>query len=95
MEPSFAKRSLIYHRDYLINGRIVTSTAANITDAQVLTADGESIAYDYLVIATGHKDPVPKTRAERLELYKAGKQFPQFLRSKIIIIIRKYEHCLL
>ncbi|GLT48661.1 hypothetical protein SLA2020_222710 [Shorea laevis] len=85
VEPSFAERSVIYHRDYLINGRIVTSTAANITDAEVLTADGESIAYDYLVIATGHKDSVPKTRAERLDLYKAENEKIKAARSILIV----------
>ncbi|KAJ6315933.1 hypothetical protein OIU78_019250 [Salix suchowensis] len=36
-----------------------------------LTADDRSIPYDYLVIATGHSDPVPKTRMERLKEYQA------------------------
>ena len=74
MEPSFADRSVINHRDYLTNGRIVTSAAINITDTEVLTADGRLIVYDYLVIATGHRDPVPTTKTERLNQYQAGKK---------------------
>uniref|UniRef100_A0A5B7BK31 Putative Apoptosis-inducing factor-B-like protein n=1 Tax=Davidia involucrata TaxID=16924 RepID=A0A5B7BK31_DAVIN len=69
VEPSFAERSVIHHRDYLTNGRVITSSAINITNTEVLTAEGRLVSYDYLVIATGHKDPVPKTRTERLEQY--------------------------
>ncbi|KAL5574990.1 hypothetical protein UlMin_016689 [Ulmus minor] len=71
VEPSFGERSLINHRDYLTNGRIVTSSAINITETQVLTAEGRLISYDYLVIATGRTDTIPKTRTERLDQYQA------------------------
>lgn len=73
VEPSFAERSVFNHRDYLTNGNIVTSSAANVTETEVLTADGTQVVYDYLVIATGHKDPLPKSRSERLHQYKEGK----------------------
>lgn len=72
VEPSFAERSVINHSDYLPNVRIVASTAANITEREVLTTDGHLLVYEYLVIATGHKEAVPKTRAERLSQYEAG-----------------------
>ena len=75
MEPSFAERSVINHKDYLTNGRIITSAAINITENVVLTAEGRPFAYDYLVIATGHRDPVPKTKRERLNQYEAGKNY--------------------
>ncbi|KZV30558.1 apoptosis-inducing factorA [Dorcoceras hygrometricum] len=71
VEPSFAERSVIYHRDYLTNGRIIVSKAVDIVNSQVLTADGRLIAYDYLVIATGHDDCLPQTRSERLKEYKS------------------------
>ena len=73
VEPSFAQRSVIHHRDYLTNGRIITSSAISVTDTEVLTAEGRLVAYDYLVIATGHAYPVPKTRLERLKQCQAGK----------------------
>lgn len=72
VEPSFARRSLINHRDYLIKGDIVTSNAVNITEIEVWTENGQRIAYDYLVIATGHADVVPKSRSERLNQFKEG-----------------------
>lgn len=72
VEPSFGERSVINHRDYLTNGRLVTSSVINVNETEVLTAEGRLIAYDYLVIATGHTDSFPKTRTERLKEYQAG-----------------------
>lgn len=73
VEPSFGERSLINHREYFVNGNIVASAAIDITDTEVLTAEGRLIPYDYVVIATGHKDRIPKTRIERLNYYQSGK----------------------
>lgn len=72
MEPSFAERTVIKHSDYLTNVLIVVSTATNVTESEVFTADGHSFAYDYLVVATGHKDSFPRTRSERLSQYESG-----------------------
>ncbi|XP_039045098.1 apoptosis-inducing factor homolog A-like [Hibiscus syriacus] len=85
VEPSFAERSVINHRDYLTNGLIVTSVATNVTDTDVLTADGRRISYDYLVIATGHMDLVPVTKPERLHQYKADNQKIQSADSILIV----------
>lgn len=74
MEPSFAERSVINHRDYLTNGQIIASRAINVSDTEVLTATGRLIPYDYLVIATGHADRVPKTKTERLGQFQEGKE---------------------
>ncbi|KAL8057900.1 hypothetical protein ABFX02_04G213600 [Erythranthe guttata] len=70
VEPSFAERSLIYHKDYLTNGRLVVSKAISISNSQVLTAEGRLFTFEYLVIATGHNDDFPKTRSERLKEFK-------------------------
>lgn len=72
VEPSFAERILIKHTDYLTNGRIVTSPAISITESEVFTEDGETIIYDYLALATGHADPTPRSRKERLEQFQQG-----------------------
>ncbi|MED6210880.1 hypothetical protein PIB30_068306 [Stylosanthes scabra] len=74
VEPTFAERTLINHRDYFKKGDLVVSSAVSISETEVVTEDGTHVTYDYLVIATGHSDPVPKTRAERLEQYKAGNE---------------------
>lgn len=73
VEPSFSGRTLIKHTDYLSNARIITSSAVGITEDQVLTADGDSITFDYLVIATGHAYSTPKSRDRRLEQFEQGK----------------------
>lgn len=73
VEPSFAERSLIYHTDYLTTATIVTSTAVNITEHAVLTADGQSLAYDFLVVATGHVMTSSGNRTGRLTEFQSGK----------------------
>ncbi|XP_047322407.1 apoptosis-inducing factor homolog B-like [Impatiens glandulifera] len=70
VEPPFAERTLIYHRDYLTNGLVITSRAINITDTEVLTAEGRLVPYDYLVIATGNADPLPHARNDRLKQFE-------------------------
>lgn len=72
MEPSFAERSVINHTDYLSNARIIASSATNITDKEVIVSDGSSVPYDYLVVATGHEESVPRSRTERLSQYQEG-----------------------
>ncbi|XAR60182.1 NADH:ubiquinone reductase (non-electrogenic) [Bertholletia excelsa] len=85
VEPSFAERSVIHHRDYLTNGCLITSSAINITKNEVMTAEGRSVVYDYLVIATGHADPVPKSRGERLQQYRADNKKIEKARSILIV----------
>ncbi|RZR73197.1 hypothetical protein BHM03_00021292 [Ensete ventricosum] len=85
VEPSFSGRTLIKHTDYLSNARIITSSAVGITEDQVLTADGDSITFDYLVIATGHAYSTPRSRERRLEQFEQGKHstfFPYSLKIK-------------
>ncbi|KAL5709154.1 hypothetical protein ACHQM5_019874 [Ranunculus cassubicifolius] len=71
VEPSFAEKSVFKHNEYLSNGRLVVSHAVNITNTEVLVADGQLLPYDYLVVATGHEETYPKTRAARLNHYEA------------------------
>lgn len=72
VEPSFAKRSVIDHNEYLRNARIISSPAVDITSSEVLTAQGRLIAYDYLVVATGHMEDGPVTTQEKLNYYQTG-----------------------
>ncbi|WJX49995.1 hypothetical protein P8452_36362 [Trifolium repens] len=85
VEPSFAERTVINHREYFTKGDLIVSTAINITESEVFTADGRHIAYDYLVIATGHTDPIPKTRTERLDQYKGENTKIKSARSILIV----------
>lgn len=72
VEPSFAERSVINHSEYFTNGRLITSPAVDINESEVLVADGRHVVFDYLVVATGRDFPLPKTRAHRLDQYRAG-----------------------
>lgn len=85
VEPSFAERTVINHREYFTKGDLVISTAINITESEVFTADGHQIAYDYLVIATGHTDSIPKTRTERIDQYKGENTKIKSARSVLIV----------
>lgn len=73
VEPSFAKRSLINHHEYLPGASIITSDAVGIDrEGQVTTKEGFQIAYDYLVIATGHMSKGCVTKSERIKQFEAG-----------------------
>ncbi|CAI0544024.1 unnamed protein product [Linum tenue] len=85
VEPSFAERAVIKHRDYFTNGRVITSNAIDVTEKEVMTEDGEAVGYDYLVIATGHKDPVPKTRKERIAHYHSENEKIKSASSVLIV----------
>ncbi|KAJ0965621.1 hypothetical protein J5N97_026759 [Dioscorea zingiberensis] len=85
VEPSFSERTLIKHTDYFTNGRVVTSPAINITEKEVLTAEGRSVLYDYLVIATGHVDSTPQSRKDRIAQYEQDNQKIKASNSVLII----------
>lgn len=74
VDPSFADRTLIPHTDYLTNCRITSSPAIDVTDTEVLTAEGRAFVYDYLVMATGHavEHCAPKTRKQRFDQFHQG-----------------------
>ncbi|KAG8380672.1 hypothetical protein BUALT_Bualt06G0040200 [Buddleja alternifolia] len=85
VEPSFANRTLINHTEYLPNARIITSAATNITQNEVMTAQGRLVAYDYLVIATGHDYNDPRTKNEKLSYFQAENEKIKSANSILII----------
>ncbi|CAL9083656.1 unnamed protein product [Musa textilis] len=85
VEPSFSDRSLIKHTDYLTNARVVTSSAVKITENEVLMADGNSVSFDYLVIATGHAYSTPTSKKERFEQFQQDNQKIKSSQSVLII----------
>lgn len=77
VEPTFADRTIINHKEYLTNVNLMTTTAVDIKSKEVMTKDGRLVPYDYLIIATGHHDPYPVTKGDRLREFQAGdRQLP-------------------
>lgn len=72
VDQSFAERSTVDYSEFLPQVKLITSYAANITESEVLTAKGDRVPYDYLVIATGHVYSDPITRTEGLIKYQEG-----------------------
>ncbi|KAF3790592.1 Apoptosis-inducing factor-like protein [Nymphaea thermarum] len=85
VEPAFAQRSLIEHKHYLSNARVVTSTAVKVSEREVVTSGGRCIPYDYLVIATGHPNTFPTTRSERLQQFRES--YEKIRASSSILIV--------
>ncbi|XP_023520994.1 apoptosis-inducing factor 2-like [Cucurbita pepo subsp. pepo] len=85
VEPSFAERSLIKHSEYFSNGRLITSPAVDITESQVLVANGRHVDFDFLVVATGHDHPLPTTRDLRLQHYRTENERIREANSILII----------
>ncbi|KAI4370711.1 hypothetical protein MLD38_019031 [Melastoma candidum] len=85
VEPGMAERSVIDHVDYFTDGTVVCSPAVDIRDDAVSVADGKVIPYDYLVIATGHMESVPRTRTERIAQYQG--EFEKIKSASSILII--------
>ncbi|KAJ9546017.1 hypothetical protein OSB04_025724 [Centaurea solstitialis] len=71
VEPSFAKRTVINHHEYLPGASIITCDAIGIEENHVSTLEGRLIEFDYLVIATGHIASGYVTKAEKLRQYEA------------------------
>lgn len=85
VEPSFAERSVINHTEYLPNAKLITDTAIDLTDDGVLTSKGSQVAYDYLVIATGHAADSFSSKSERLDYYQ--KEYEKIKASNSILIV--------
>ncbi|CAL9174113.1 unnamed protein product [Musa hybrid cultivar] len=87
VDPAVADKAIINHTDYLINGKVITASAVDITDTDVITSDGRQVAYDYLVVATGHVASSPKCRKDRLEKFKEGMPNIKMRTSSSVLVI--------
>ncbi|KAJ8467309.1 hypothetical protein OPV22_029861 [Ensete ventricosum] len=70
VEQQFAEKAIFSHTDYLVNGTVITSSAVDVTETEVITADGRHVTYDYLVIATGHTASSPRCKRDMIEKFK-------------------------
>ncbi|KAJ1697998.1 hypothetical protein LUZ63_006510 [Rhynchospora breviuscula] len=85
VEPTFAEKTLIKHSEYFSNGTIVNSRAIDITATEVLTEEGRAVPYDYLVVATGHDEPLPQSKTDRIGQFK--QDYEKIKSSSSILII--------
>lgn len=72
VEQPVAEKAIFSHTDYLVNGTVITSSAVDVTETDVITADGRHVTYDYLVIATGHTTSSPRCKRDMIEKFKEG-----------------------
>ncbi|XP_065020417.1 uncharacterized protein LOC135645706 [Musa acuminata AAA Group] len=70
VEQPVAEKAIFSHTDYLVNGTVITSSAVDVTETDVITADGRHVTYDYLVIATGHTTTSPRCKRDMIEKFK-------------------------
>jgi apoptosis-inducing factor 2 len=59
VDPSWLPRIFLPYAGLLANGRIVRDRAAMVDPGRVVTASGQEIAADYVVLATGSSYPFP------------------------------------
>ncbi|XP_059307783.1 uncharacterized protein LOC132059244 [Lycium ferocissimum] len=85
VEPTFAKRSVITHTEYLPQAKIIASAAVDITDTDILTKQGNRIPYDYLVVATGHTQSGASTKPEKISQYLAENEKIKAANSILIV----------
>jgi apoptosis-inducing factor 2 len=59
VDPSWLPRIFLPYRGLLANGRVVRDRATSVEPGRVVTASGEVITADYVVLATGSSYPFP------------------------------------
>ncbi|KYQ93160.1 putative apoptosis inducing factor [Tieghemostelium lacteum] len=59
IEPEFHKKLYLPYDNLMKNGRVIYQTATEISPQKVVLDNGEEVAFDYLVIATGSNNPAP------------------------------------
>ncbi|MCD7447206.1 hypothetical protein HAX54_026325 [Datura stramonium] len=84
-DPSFAKRAIFSHSEYLPRANVITSAAADITDTEVVTIKGDRVPYDFAVIATGHSDNGAYTKDEKLTEFQTDHEKIKSANSILII----------
>jgi len=73
VEPKFAERAIVKHSDYLKTGKVLQTAASAVTGSEVVTASGERVPFDILIVGTGTLFTGPTTKNELLKNYEAGK----------------------
>ncbi|KAG0562401.1 hypothetical protein KC19_9G143200 [Ceratodon purpureus] len=85
VEPKFAQRSIMKHSEYLKKGTFLQTSATGVSGQELITASGERVAFDFLVIGTGTTFSGPTTKEEMLKFYQAETQNIQAAETVLII----------
>src|SRR3984893_2126069 len=73
VDPSWLPRIFLPYTGLLTNGRVVRDRAVMVDPHRVLTASGEEISADYVVLATGSMYPFP-AKTDLVDTDKAHEQ---------------------
>jgi NADH dehydrogenase FAD-containing subunit len=73
VDPSWLPRIFFSYDGLLGNGRVVRDRAVLVDPNRVVTASGEEIAADYVVLATGSRYPFP-AKTDLVDTHKAQEQ---------------------
>lgn len=85
VEPSFTERSVVKHSEYLKTARVIQSAAASVSGSEVITAAGDHVPFDFLVISTGTVYNGPSRRDDRVKEYEAEAAKLQIATSVLIV----------
>src|SRR4030081_1716058 len=80
VDPSWLPRIFLPYSHLLTNGRVVRDRAAVVDPHRVVTASGEEISADYVVLATGSRYPFP-AKTDLVDSHHAKEQVRQTHRS--------------
>src|ERR1700727_2897642 len=76
VDPSWLPKIFLPYGGLLTNGRVVRDRACAVDPHRVVTASGEEIAADYVVLATGSKYPFP-AKTDLVDTHHAQEQVRQ------------------
>jgi NADH dehydrogenase FAD-containing subunit len=76
VDPSWLPRIFLPYAGLLTNGRVVRDRAVLVDPHRVITASGEEISADYVVLATGSRYPFP-AKTDLVDTHRAQEQIRQ------------------
>jgi apoptosis-inducing factor 2 len=76
VDPTWLPRIFLPYAGLLTNGRVVRDRAVTVDPHRVLTASGEEISADYVVLATGSRYPFP-AKTDLVDTHHAQEQVRQ------------------
>jgi len=76
VDPSWLSRIFLPYAGLLAHGRVVRDRAVEVEPHRVLTASGEEISADYVVLATGSRYPFP-AKTDLVDTHHAQEQVRQ------------------